>query len=266
MTRLTLTPFESNTMSSNENPFQYYESEPFNERPNRSNNPNSRYSYVDPAFITTFTLVFLIAAIVLDSAGAVARFGERALFHSIQSMAYETDEAMMAAANASDARVLLVGMLQTLVTIVSGIVFLFWTYRVCQNAHYLNMVSMTNTPGWAVGWYFIPIFNLWRPYLALREAFVASCHPEGEQSSGTTMIGIWWFVYIFSAFFGRIVFRMSLRIGDEPEMAELFTVNGLQIVGNIVGVLLSILTIVILLRFLRCQRETKEMIIVDDFV
>ena len=140
-------------MSSNENPYQYYESEPFNEQPNRAINPNSRYAYADPTFITSVLLFFLVATILVDSVGGIVSFGERIVLQKIQSGAYETDAALQAAATASDMRVTLVGLLQTLVAIISGIVFLVWTHRVCKNAHYLNMAPMTITPGWAVGWY-----------------------------------------------------------------------------------------------------------------
>jgi len=253
-------------MSSNENPYQYYESEPFNERPNRAINTNSRYVYTDPTFITSVLLIFLIATIAVDFVGGVISFWERVVLQNIQSGAYETEAALQAAATASDMRVMVVALLQTFIAIISGIVFLVWTHRVCKNAHYLNMAPMANTPGWAVGWYFVPVFLLWKPYQALREAFVASCHPEGEQSSGTAIFGLWWFVHISAEILGQISMRMAFNIGDSPEMAYLLTLNGVGIAGGVVGILLNILAIIIALRFARCQRETKGMIIIDDFV
>ena len=63
-------------MSSNENPCLYYESEPFNKRSNRANNPNSRYAYVDPTFITTIAIIFLISLYVAGLWGNIGRAGE----------------------------------------------------------------------------------------------------------------------------------------------------------------------------------------------
>ena len=60
--------------------------------------------------------------------------------------------------------------------------------------------------------------------------------------------------------------RMAMNMGENPEMTYLLAFNGVGIAGDVVGIFLNILVIVIALRFAQCQRETKGMIIVDDFV
>ena len=254
-------------MSSNDNPFQYYEyeSEPFNERQgqDRASGPHSPHFYVDSSVITSVVFFLLIVAILVDALGTFVSSWEAIVLQNIQSGAYETDEAIQTAAESSDLRVSLVGVLQLVISIPLGIVFLCWTWRVCKNAHALGMTPMTNTPGWAVGWYFIPIFNLWKPYMALREAFLASCFPDGEQQSGTSIFPAWWCFHIVSAILGQISGRMAFSLGDSPEMAQLLTLNGIQITEGVVDILLNALTLVIVLRFLRCQRETREKTFAD---
>lgn len=249
-------------MSTNENQYQYheYESEPFQEQWEKPNSSYSRYSYADPSLISSVIFFLLIATILVDSVGIIFGFGEATVLQKIQSNSYESHEAMQAAANSSDLRVGMIGLLQMAMAILLGIVFLFWTHRVCKNAHSFNTVTMTITPGWAVGWYFIPIFNLWKPYLALREAFHASCHPEGQRNGGAAILGVWWLVHITTGILGQISFRMALSLGEIPDMTELIVLNGIQISADFVGVLLNVLTLIIVQRFARCQRETVEKI------
>ena len=33
------------------------------------------------------------------------------------------------------------------------------------------------TPGWSVGWFFVPIMNPWKPFQAMREIWQASAEP-----------------------------------------------------------------------------------------
>lgn len=62
-----------------------------------------------------------------------------------------------------------VALLQLLVIIATGVVFLMWIYRANLNVRGFGAADMKFTPGWSVGWYFIPIMNLVRPYQAMKE-------------------------------------------------------------------------------------------------
>lgn len=51
------------------------------------------------------------------------------------------------------------GVLNVLAVVAAGIAVLRWIYRASRNAHAFGP-AMTVTPGWAVGWFFVPIANL----------------------------------------------------------------------------------------------------------
>lgn len=73
-----------------------------------------------------------------------------------------------------------------------------WIYRAAHNAR-LVRPSMQNSPGWAVGWYFIPIANLWKPYQAMSEIWRISCHPDSWKSVSTpAVMGWWWAGWLLS--------------------------------------------------------------------
>ncbi|MGH9096998.1 MAG: DUF4328 domain-containing protein [Acidimicrobiales bacterium] len=56
------------------------------------------------------------------------------------------------------------------------IVFLIWQYRSASLARRLSYPAR-HSPGWGVGFWFIPIVNLWMPYQAIRDCLPPG-HPE----------------------------------------------------------------------------------------
>lgn len=67
--------------------------------------------------------------------------------------------------------------------ILSGI----WIVRASKNAASLMPDSKRITPGWAVGWYFIPFANLFKPYQAMRETWNSSVMPHAAGGAGRAM-------------------------------------------------------------------------------
>jgi len=61
------------------------------------------------------------------------------------------------------------GCVYFLLAIFLGVIFLRWIYRTNKNLHVLSSEHMTFSPGWSLGWYFIPVANLFKPYQAMKE-------------------------------------------------------------------------------------------------
>ena len=86
------------------------------------------------------------------------------------------------------------------IELVAGILFLIWTYRIVKNAHYISYRPLRYSPGWAVISYFIPIWNLFRPFTVLSDAHKASKNPGNwTVASGCVLMGWWWGAYILSS-------------------------------------------------------------------
>ena len=75
---------------------------------------------------------------------------------------------------------------------VLGVMVLTWTYRANYNARQIGATEMVFTPGWSIGWYFIPIANFWKPYNAMIEIWKASSNPQSWQSQPTPVLLTWW--------------------------------------------------------------------------
>lgn len=93
----------------------------------------------------------------------------------------------------------------------SGIVTLCWVYGASRNAHVLRPGGLHSTPGWAVGWWFVPFASLYKPYEAIRDIWIASRGRVNEKFlPGSPVIVIWWWMFLI----GNIVLRFSNN--DEP--------------------------------------------------
>ncbi len=90
----------------------------------------------------------------------------------------------------------------------SGIVSLIWIYGAARNA--LAMApSLTFTPWGAVGWFFVPIVNLYKPYQIMKAVWLASGGPNpggGEPRP----VQAWWVFTII----GNIVFGVGSRLSQ----------------------------------------------------
>ena len=85
----------------------------------------------------------------------------------------------------------LLGVLAVLCALVSFFLALKWTYRVSRNAHSFAE-GLGVSPTGAVGWYFVPIACLWKPFQALSEAWQASANPSDWRRVATPGLLRWW--------------------------------------------------------------------------
>lgn len=103
------------------------------------------------------------------------------------------------------------------------VLFLRWTYVTKVNAIALGARDMKHSPGWSVGYYFIPILNLFRPYQALKETFQAS-HPgfkENWQEAPTPgILPVWWTLWLLSSVASRLAMRTSMNAETVEELLE----------------------------------------------
>jgi hypothetical protein len=84
-----------------------------------------------------------------------------------------------------------------------------WIYRTNANAHSFSS-DMTITPGWSVGWFFIPFANLVMPYRGVQETWRESHERAGRfEEVESSLLGWWWALWIannvtsnFAGFFG----------------------------------------------------------------
>lgn len=117
----------------------------------------------------------------------------------------------------SDVIVAVIGLLQTLVGISTLIVYLRWIYRSNRNLRALSGASMEFSPGWAVGWHFVPFANFIKPYQVVREIWDVS---HKGAAAGHALVGWWWALCLASGLLGRIALRFVLDADDPGAYAS----------------------------------------------
>lgn len=84
-----------------------------------------------------------------------------------------------------------------------------WIYCASVNAHSTGQ-AMANSPGWAVGWYFIPFANLVKPFEAMQEMWDVSNGNDGSYGDqAPSILRLWWGSWIVSNFLDYASQRLS---------------------------------------------------------
>jgi len=115
----------------------------------------------------------------------------------------------------------LIGLVQAGVQLALIILFCIWIPRANRNARALGATGMRFTPGWSVGWYFIPIMNLFRPYQAMKEIWVASVPSDAtprQRRAGSPLLGWWWALWLVSGAAALRTFPRWVPTKDWVEM------------------------------------------------
>ena len=85
-------------------------------------------------------------------------------------------------------------LLVSLVSIAAAIVALIWQHRAASAGRALGIPS-NQSPAWGVGSWFVPIVNLWIPYLAVRD-----CLPP--EDTHRRLVLHWWLTWLAAGFVG----------------------------------------------------------------
>jgi len=111
-----------------------------------------------------------------------------------------------AAANANDSRQNAIIVAVGVSVVASLITFLVWVYAAHANLHALGCPDIKFTPGWAVGWFFVPLLNLFKPYQVVSEIWRGSDPASLLKNipSSTALIGWWWGFRICTGILERV--------------------------------------------------------------
>jgi hypothetical protein len=154
-------------------------------------------------------------------------------------------------AEANDARQWMIGLLHFGVFIATGIIFLKWIYRANLNCHGFGASDMKFTPGWSIGYYFIPFINLVRPYQAMKEIWKVSSDPKNWQAQqGNALLRWWWALWLISGFLGQLTFRMSMNVNS---LSSLEAATMVSIMSSIVEIPLILVAMTLVTRIIEKQ-------------
>jgi len=93
------------------------------------------------------------------------------------------------------------GYAQAAVFIVIVVLFLRLLYKAVQQAKGFTVPFTEVSPGWAVGYWFIPFLNLYRPFQVVKALFKACAQeagPAAKPAAGEQLLGAWWALFLIS--------------------------------------------------------------------
>lgn len=207
------------------------------------------------------TVIFFLAAYVAVSLLSIfSSLLQRSVFTS-----------MVAGGDASTTQVMGAGALEVgtfllhiLVYVACIVAFCFWMHRAYSNLRALGNPpsSLEYSPGWAVGFFFIPFANLVVPYRAVKEIWVKSDPRVRTKDdfmhappTSTGLILAWWLTWIGS----NVLLNVSGRLYDRTEdPSTLAWVADLTIIATAARIVAAVLAILVVRGINRRQEERSR--------
>lgn len=171
------------------------------------------YQYQPRAMLSLILMVLLALQVPLDAASIV---GESIMLRGM----YTFDADMIDVGLIIS---LLAVLVQLLLYIPTVVLFCMWAYRANANARALGASDLSVSPGWTVGWFFIPVAHLWKPYQAIAEVDRASGPDDPTDStswhrSRTSMVvHLWWAAWVIGSIAVNISSRMIANVPPQND-------------------------------------------------
>lgn len=121
--------------------------------------------------------------------------------------AFLEDRATIADLERFDTVFAMSGFLDAAVFVLAAIAWLAWESRTVDNESPLGIGPSPWTPGWAIGWWFIPFANLVQPYRIMRDVYRR--HHAGA-GTGIGTVKVWWALWLISSIITNLASRLWL--------------------------------------------------------
>lgn len=154
----------------------------------------------------------------------------------------------------------LIAVLYVVAYMAAALAFLMWLYRVRANLPALGIEDARWGPGWAVGWWFVPIMNFVAPFMVVRDVWKAS-GPEARADtwqSLPTPAPLWWWWGLWLIGGWGVYIALGLSLQQPQTIAD--SVNALIAdgIGTVLVALCTVLAIMIVAGVDRRQAERHQ--------
>jgi hypothetical protein len=208
--------------------------------------------FKDPTWLTWAARACLIASAVISGATIAVTMQQYALLKSAETGQITLDDVY----DQSLVQLALVGLPQLVVTVASFVLIAMWIYRVAWNARvFAGARNMDFTPGWSVGWYFVPFVNLWKPYQAMKEVWRASANPsQMDRTSVSWWLPLWWLLWLANNIVGNYAGRAAWRADTVSEEIDSALAS---ITADAINIPLCLVFLLIVNRVFRMQWQQR---------
>ncbi|MCA8834570.1 MAG: DUF4328 domain-containing protein [Proteobacteria bacterium] len=132
---------------------------------------------IDTTKITNYVKWLIYINMAMITISAVSSFMQYNLAVNFENGIY-TDEHILSLADANDQRESIIGIIAFLTYIMCIIFVARWIFVSSKHNHQTTAEDLKYTPGWSVGWYFVPVLSFWEPYKAFKQIYQVSVDPD----------------------------------------------------------------------------------------
>lgn len=212
--------------------------------------------FINTDRLTLCVKVLLWIQVAVASVSILISYLEYGLLSDFLNGVYTSQEMAEADAEVNDLRRGLIKTISFLVSIVSAIFILRWIHRANSNARHLGAEHMEFTPGWSIGYYFVPFLHLWKPYQAMSELWRASNRPsDWKYQVVSWLLPIWWALWICSNLLGHTIMKFSK---EATELSEFMDLNMMVQISNVIAIPLALVFMALVSSIHRMQVSQIE--------
>ena len=185
----------------------------------------------------TVVVVLLVVGVLCDVTASVIDYLELDL---LERLIAGEDVAVDTLA-ASDDRTAVIALLQLLALLSTAVAFLVWFRRAYRNAPRMSTVLPRFGSGWAVGAWFVPFLNLWRPKQIANDIWRAG-EPDPDPAVPfyarrvTPLLHVWWATWILANLLSGTI-RFSAPETLEDQRSEAASAVAADVLGVVAGCL-----------------------------
>lgn len=175
--------------------------------------------------------------------------------------------------DANTQRQMMILTVSSLVQIFLIVLFLMWFRRAYHNLHKAGEKGLTASEGWSVGYWFIPVANLFMPFQIMNDIWnrtktygsknseefdpkiIDETNQELNEGEGMNIVSMWWACWIISSLSGTVGWQMMKSAKEIGDFQFASLINILSDLTGIVAIFLAILMI------LKSQEHQNEFLI-----
>lgn len=206
-----------------------------------------------PEGLAKAVVILLVVAAVSDLLAVLAGLNVRSLLGDALDNGFATFDD--AEADRADNLYVASGVLQLLVMLATGVVFILWFRRVRLNAEVFDASMQPMKPGWAVGAWFVPFGNLVMPHRIAGGVWAASAqtHTDGSwRTVSTTPLNLWWGAWVCSSVFSRYASQQYMKAEEAQEVMD---AAGQMLAADALGIVAAVFAILFVRKLTRMQGE-----------
>lgn len=133
------------------------------------------------------------------------------------------------------------------------VIFCLWTYRAAANVKAARAPGFGFTPAWSVGWHFVPIANLFKPFQAMRQIWAFSHGGDRDGiRDGQSLLIAWWGLWSLSLAVGMVLGMAAASPVTPDEKHEAIV---LAIVNSATNLVLYPFALRLVARLTEAQRD-----------